>query len=151
MIRIQNIVLSKVQDKSGKPIKFFTTAGDTVNIVVVDATDSILSTMDIHDCLLATHGDPEVEEVYRRDLFGTFQQDKAEYPQRIHDLAVKYRHVRETLHCVLFLFKERRPGILAYRLEQFRIWNPVLIDAACATSILADVIAAIPVRRESQS
>jgi hypothetical protein len=52
VIRIQNTVLSKVQDKSGNPIKFFSKAADAVHVVVVDATDSILGTIDYHDCNL---------------------------------------------------------------------------------------------------
>ena len=106
VLRLQNTIVSKVQDKSGKPVKFFPTSPAAVNVVVVDASDSILGMLDVHDCMLATHGDPAVEEIYRRQVFGLFQDDRPEYPQRIHDLATKFRHIRTTLHGVLFLFKE---------------------------------------------
>ncbi len=147
VIRIQNTVLSKVQDKHGNPIKFFSTAADAVNVVVVDATESILGTIDVHDCMLATHGDPSVAEVHRRQVFGLFQADKAEYPNRIHDLAAKYAHIRNTLHGVLFLFKKANTGILAYQLEQYLIWNPERIDEARAHLICVDVTRAIPTRQ----
>ncbi len=96
--------------------------------------------------MLATHGDPGVEEVYRRQAFGLFQEDRPEYPQRIHDLAAKYSHIRKTLHGVLFLFKEPETSLLGYRLEQYLMWNPALIDEAKARPILADLTRAIPVR-----
>jgi hypothetical protein len=147
VVRIQETVLGKVQDRSGNPIKFFSTAADAVNIVVVDATDSILGTIDFDDCMLATHGDPTVKEVYRRQVFGLFQEDKPEYPQRIHDLAAKHAHIRNTLHGVLFLFKKPDTGILAYQLEQYLIWNPARIDGARERPIFADVASAIPVRQ----
>lgn len=147
VVRIQNTVLGKVQDKNGNPIKFFSTAADAVNIVVVDATDSILGTIDVHDCMLATAGDPGVEEPYRRQVFGLFQEDKPEYPQHIHDLATKYTHIRNTLHGVLFLFKKPDTGILAYQLEQYLMWNPTRIDKARVRPIFVDVASAIPVRQ----
>jgi len=145
-VRLQNTILGKVQDKNGKPIKFFSTDANAVNIVVVDATESVLGTVDINDCKLATYGDPGVEEGYRRQVFGLFQEDRPEYPQRIHDLAAKYSHIRNTLHGVLFLFKEPDTGLLGYRLEQYLMWNPVLINEAKSRPIFADLTRAIPVR-----
>lgn len=148
VLRIQNVIVSKVQDKSGNPIKFFLTAGDALNIVVIDATDSILGTADIHDCLLATHGDPAVHEAFRGGIFGLFQQPKPEYPKWIQDLAVKYQHIRETLHGVLFLYKKRGAGILVYDLEQYLIWNPAIVQPERAKPVIEDIVAAIPQRRE---
>ncbi len=147
VVRLQNAILGKVQDRNGKRIKFFLTDPHVVNVVVVDATESILGAVDVHDCMLATYGDPSVEEVYRRKVFGLFQEDRPEYPQRIHDVAAKYRYIRSMLHGVLFLFKERDTGILAYRLEQYLMWNPALVDEAKARPIVADLTQAIPVRR----
>ena len=70
--RLQSVILAKVQDGKGGPIKFFSVDAGIVNIVVVDATDTILGMIDIHDCLLATYGDPAVDEDYRRNIFGLF-------------------------------------------------------------------------------
>ncbi|MQY51771.1 hypothetical protein [Rhodocyclus gracilis] len=145
--RIQSTVLSKVQDKRGNPIKFFSTAAKAINVVVIDATDSILGTIDVHDCKLAAYGDPGVEEVYRRQVFGFFQADKPEYPQHIRELAARYLHIRNTLHGVLFLFKRPNTGILAYQLEQYLMWNPSLLDETRVQPIYADVTSAIPTRR----
>lgn len=144
VLRIQNTILNKVQDKHGKPIKFFSTAANVCNIVVIDASDSIFGAIDIYDCMLATYGDPSVQEVYKRQVFGLFQEDNSRYPQNIHKLATKYVHIRTTLHGVLFLFKKFNTGILAYQLEQYLMWNPTCIDETKAQRIFADITRAIP-------
>ena len=142
--RLQGTILAKVQDRKGRPIKFFSTEPDTLNVVVVDVSDTILGTIDVYDCLLATYGDPAVDEVYRRDLFGLFQEDKVEYPQRIHDLAAKYAHIRSRVHGVLFLFREPGSGILAYGLQQYTVWNRALVTEQIAQQVYPDLSTAIP-------
>ena len=143
VVRIQRNILSKVQDKKGNPIKFLSIAQNAIDIVVVDIADCMLGMMDVHDCMLACEGDPGVEEPYRRRVFGLFQPDMPNYPQRIHDLAKKYAHIRGTIHGILFL---DRVGvkILTYRLCHYLVWNPALIDEPTARGILADVSTAIP-------
>jgi hypothetical protein len=143
--RLQGTILRKVQDGKGDPIKFFSTDADVINIVVVDVAKPILGSVDLYDCLLATYGDPEVDEVYRRNIFGLFQEDKPEYPQRIHDIAAKYAHARSRLHAVLFLLHQVESGILAYKLEQYLIWNRALVNEVTAQEVYADLVAAIPV------
>lgn len=146
--RMKNTILSKVQDKHGKPTKFFSTAAGVVNIAVVDVAQSILGTVDVHDCLLATHGDPGVEEVYRRQVFGLFQDTHPGYPEHVQNLAKTYEHIRNVLHGVLFLFKEPGTGLLAYRIEQYLMWNPAMITEVRAQSVYADLIKALPRRSE---
>lgn len=146
VFRLQNTILSKVQDKNGKPTKFFSTAADAVNIVVVDATDNILGAIDVFDCKLAIYGDPGVDEIHRRNVFGLFQEGRCEYPQRILDLAIKYSHIRNALHGVLFLFKKPDTGMLAYQLEQYLMWNPALIDTEKASPIHKEITSVIPFR-----
>jgi hypothetical protein len=143
VVRIKSNVLSKVQDKKGNPIKFFSIAKNAINIVAVDIADCMLGMMDIHDCMLACHGDTGVEEPYRRGVFGLFQPDMPHFPQNIHDLAKTYAHIRGTIHGILFL---DRVGvkILTYRLCHYLVWNPALIDEPTARCILADVSTAIP-------
>ena len=143
IVRIQRNVLSKVEDKKGNPIKFLSASKNAINIVAVDIADCMLGMMDIHDCMLACQGDSGVEEPYRRGVFGLFQQDMPNYPQRIHDLSKKYAHIRGTIHGILFL---DRVGvkILTYRLCHYLVWNPALIDEPTARGILADVSTAIP-------
>jgi hypothetical protein len=155
IVRIQTTMLSKTQNPDGKPIKFFSTAAGTVNVVVVDATDANLGMIDVHDCKLAVYGDPSVNEFCRRQIFGLFQNDKPEYPERIHDLASKFSHIKQTLHGIMFLFKERHTGLIAYRLEQYLMLNPALMnpgvmDEARARDILADITGAIPWRCDSK-
>ncbi|MFA0813051.1 hypothetical protein [Microbulbifer epialgicus] len=146
IVRIQSTVLSKVQDRKGNPIKFFTTATNAVNIVAIDATDSLLKTIDIHDCMLATHGDPSVEEQFRRGVFGLFQKVKTDDSKESQDLAAKYKHIRNTLHGVLFLFKVPNTGDLAYELECFLISNPVLISTDRAAVAFEEIVRTIPRR-----
>jgi hypothetical protein len=153
VVRIQNTVLSKVQDKGGQPIKFFSTDANTINFVVVDATASILETVDLDDCKLAAYGDPSVGELSRRGIFGLFQDDRPEYPPRIHDLAATYVHLRARLHGILIVFRERGSGILACRLQQYLMLNPALmnparIEEARVRRIVADITSAIPTRRD---
>jgi hypothetical protein len=143
VVRVQRNILSKIQDKKGNPIKFLSVAKSAINIVAVDIADCMLGMMDIHDCMLACQGDPGVEEPYRRRVFGLFQQDMPNYPQRIHDLAKKYAHIRGIIHGILFL---DRVGvkILTYGLCHYLVWNPALIDESTARCIIADVSTAIP-------
>ncbi len=143
VVRIQGNVLSKVQDKTGNPIKFLSVAKHAINIVAVDIADCMLGMMDIHDCMLACQGDSGVEEPYRRGVFGLFQPDMPHFTQSIHDLAKRYAHIRGTIHGILFL---DRVGvkILTYRLCHYLVWNPALIDEPTARRILADVSTAIP-------
>jgi hypothetical protein len=117
----------------------------TINIVVLDATNIMLKTIDNYDCLLATHGDPAVPEHYRRGLFGLFQLPENDYPPRIHALAAKYANARGVLHAVLFVFREPRGAVLDYQLQQFTAWNPTLIDEARARPVLNAIASAIPI------
>jgi hypothetical protein len=143
VVRIQRNILNKVQDKKGNPIKFLSASKNSINIVVVDIADCMLGMLDIHDCMLACQGDPGVEEPYRRRVFGLFQQDMPNYPQRIHDRAKQYAHIRGTIHGILFLDRVGTK-ILTYRLCHYLVWNPALIDEPTARGILADVLTAIP-------
>jgi len=148
VLRIQRTILSKVQDKDGKPIKFFSNDSDAVNIVVIDASSSIMGMLDVHDCKLALYGDPGVHAAFRQQVFGLFQEDKPDYPQWVHDRTTKYAHVRNTLHGVLFLFRKPDRGVLTYQLHQYLMFNPALIREAEARPLLADIACVIPAWRE---
>lgn len=154
VIRVQSTILSKTQDKDGRPIKFFSTATGTVNIVVVDATEANLGMIDVHDCKLALYGDPSVDEIFRMQIFGLFQDNEPHYPQHIHDRAAKFAHVKQTLHGVMFLFKSRPKRLLSYKLEHYMMWNPNLMNSSLIThesvlQIQTDITAAIPCRQDS--
>lgn len=128
VVRVQNTILGKVQDHTGKPIKFFAGGDNVINIVAVDVSSQLLRMIDLHDCLLATYGDPAVEEECRRGIFGLFQEPMPEYPKPIQLLGEKYSHIRQILHGVLFLFRVPESAFLSYSLRQFVAWNPLLLD-----------------------
>lgn len=144
IVRLQNVILSKVQKKDGTPIKFLTTEDSIVNIVVIEVSELILGAIDIFDCLLATLGDPCVEEVYRRGIFGLFQQPRKEYSEHIQAVAKSYEHIRNTLSGVLFAFKVPNGGLLDYNLEHYMIWNSSLVDPELAKKVCSDVAQAVP-------
>ena len=106
----------------------------------------MLGMLDFNDCVLATHGDPGVEEIYRRQVFGLFQEDRPEYPDRIHDIATKYDYIRSVLHGVLFLFRPKQE-MLMYDIEQYLIWNPFLMTDARARAVYDDIVAAVPLHQ----
>jgi len=144
IIRLQNVIVSKVQKKDGTPTKFLRIDKDIVNIVVIDVSELILGAIDLHDCLLATHGDPYVEEVYRQGIFGLFQESLSGYPKVIEQIAKSYEHIRSTLHGVLFLFKAKNSGLLNYNLEHYMIWNPYLVDQKLIEKVSSEIIRAVP-------
>lgn len=146
IIRLQNVIVSKVQKKDGTPTKFLRINKDIVNIVVIDVSELILGAIDLHDCLLATHGDPYVEEVYRQGIFGLFQESLSGYPKVIEQIAKSYEHIRSTLHGVLFLFKAKNSGLLNYSLEHYMIWNPYLVDQKLIEKVCSEIVQAVPIK-----
>lgn len=149
ILRLQNIVLSKVESK-GKPIKFVRTGDGVVNIVVVCISDILLGTPDVQDCLLATYGDPEVPAECRRDVFGLFQSLTAEYPEHIQKAAANFAHIKSTVHAVLFLFKPQGAGVLDYSLQQVLVWNRSLITNVQTLPLAEQFAKALPVLEASQ-
>lgn len=146
IVRIQSTILSKVQKPDGAPTKFLSTDPNAVNVVVIDASANMLGMLDFHDCVLATHGDAGVEEIYRRQVFGLFQEDRPNYPSRIHEIAAKYAYIRSVLHGVLFLFRPEQE-MLTYDIQQYLIWNPLLMTDARARAVYGDIAAAVPLHR----
>ena len=146
IIRLQSVIISKVQKRDGTPIKFLRVEPDIVNLVVIDVSDIFLGMFDVADCLLATHGDPAVKVEHRRGIFGLFQDPLPEYPEQIRTLAQTFDHIRSTLSGVLFLFRCRGSTVLDYRVEQYLIWNPKLMDRERAKAICAEISAGVPVK-----
>ena len=144
VLRVQSIVLSKVEDRSGKPVKFLRVDSSVVNIVVICISDILLGTADLHDCMLATYGDPEVPEECRRGVFGLFQDVQPEYPPEIQLAATRFTHLKATVHAVLFLFRPSDSGILDYQLQQVLVWNRGLMTEPSARPVSERVYAAIP-------
>ena len=48
---------------------------------------------------------------------------------------------------MLFLFREPDSGIIAYKLQQYLVWNRALVTEAMAQQVYGDLSAAIPVRQ----
>jgi len=144
VLKVQSTVLSKVENKDGKPIKFLKADAGVINVVVVCISDILLGTVDLYDCLLATYGDPEVPKECRRDVFGLFQDVKPEYPTEIQKAATRFAHLKATVHAVLFLFRPAGSGVLDYSLRQVLVWNRALTTEQSARPVGERVYAAIP-------
>lgn len=144
VLRVQSTILSKVENKDGKPIKFLKTDASTLNVVVVCISDIVLGTADLYDCLLATYGDPEVPAECRRDVFGLFQDLRPEYPKHVQDAATRFAHLKSTVHAVLFLFRPTGSGVLDYSLRQVLVWNRALATPQSGRLVGERVNAAIP-------
>ena len=150
IIRLQRVILSKVQKADGTPVKFSEARPGAANIVVVDISEIILKHADIGDCLLTAYGDVAVRAVYRRGIFGLFQQAAKEDSEHFQGLAKLHRHIRDTVHGVLFVFKDAHAGVLDYRLEHYLTWNSQLGSAEQAEAVYDDIAPAIPLRREHE-
>jgi hypothetical protein len=148
IVRLQRVILSKVQKADGTPIKFSQAKAGAINVVVVDISGILLRQADVFDCLLAAHGDPAVDKVYRRGIFGLFQEFEKEHPERIQNLATLHAHFRNTVHGVLFVFKDDNADVLGYRLEQYLVWNTRLVNSEQMKAAYGDIASAIPQRSE---
>lgn len=143
IIRLQSNLLSKVQDKDGKPIKFFTTEPGIYNIVAVDITEIILGAVDKNDCMLASYGDPYVEEPFRRNIFGLFQKPEQHYPDHIMAISDHFSHFRKTVHGILFLSRHSISGPLDFDLRYHLIPNIGLVSDSSAQFLDKEIIRAL--------
>lgn len=144
ILKLQSIVLSKVQDKNDNPLKFLKVDSSVVNIVAVCVSDILLGAVDNYDCMLATYGDPAVPEECRRGVFGLFQDVQQEYPPEIQVAAKRFAHLKATIHAVLFLFRPSGSGVLDYQLQQVLVWNRGLMMEPRARPVCERVFKAIP-------
>lgn len=150
IIRVQQVILEKVQKEDGTPTKFFSGKQGTINIVSVDISQIILGMFDHDDCLLVGQGDPAVAPVCQRGVFGLFQELRPEYPDRIRILAESYSHIKKTLHGLLFLFKRPKQEPVDYSLEYFLVWNPSLMNRADAAEICDQIKRAMPLYKKRE-
>ena len=104
IVRLQNVIISKIQRKDGTPFKFLRVDENTVNLVAIEASQLMLGMIDLNDCFLSTHGDPYVKEVYRRGIFGLFQKPSSKYPEDIQIISSSFNHIRSTLEWCAFSF-----------------------------------------------
>lgn len=146
VVRLQGIILQKVQRKDGTPIKFVHAGAGVVNIVVVGVSDLLLGTVDAWDCVLAACGDAAVPSECRRGVVGLFQTPNAGDPPETQARVASFAHIRATIHGVLFLFRAPGAGVLDYRLEQVMVWNRNLVAEDRAKALMKDVAAVLPSR-----
>jgi hypothetical protein len=150
IIRVQQVILEKVQKEDGTPTKFLVCDHGTINIVAVDVSEIILGMFDHEDCLLVGLGDPAVAPICQRGVFGFFQELRPEYPDRIRVLAESYAHIKKTLHGILFLFKRPKREPFNYSLEHLLVWNTSLMEKDDVAEISEQIKRALPLykRRE---
>ncbi|MDY7786956.1 hypothetical protein U0E10_03395 [Burkholderia ubonensis] len=144
IIRLQSIILAKVQKPDGTPIKFFDAGPGVVNIVVVAISDILLETADMYDCILSMYGDSEVPVLCRRGVFGMFQDVKDADPAEFQAFGARFGHAKGILHGVLFLFRPRGSGVLDYQLQQFLVWNRALVSQMSVTALEEQMAQALP-------
>ncbi len=103
VIRLQHIMLDKIQDRKGQPVKFFTADSPNYNLIVVDVSEFLLGGIDKYDCILACYGDEEVPPSCRCDVFGVFQVPTSDSHTRFQDIVSKFDRFRKTIHGVVFM------------------------------------------------
>jgi hypothetical protein len=145
IVRVQKVILEKVQKKDGSSTKFLATHQDAVNLVAVDISQIILGTFDVDDCF---GGDPSVPTVNRREVFGLFQETEPAYPEFIQSLTQSFNHIKRTLHGVLFLFRLPKTELFNFSVERFLAWNPSLIKEDTAREICKEIETALPLLRK---
>ena len=148
IVRVQKVVLEKVQKKDGSPTKFLTAHQDAINLVAVDISQIILGAFDVDDCKLVTLGDPSVPDINRRGVFGLFQDTEPAYPALIQSLAQAFDHIKKTLHGVLFLFRLPKAELFNFSVERFLAWNPSLIMEDTAREMCKEIETALPLLRK---
>ncbi len=129
-IRLQNLILSKCQDK-GNPIKFRHEEGN-YNFIVVFVSALHLGMIDKTDCLLAMYGDEGVPSIFRRGVFGLCQQLSEHATEEERQYYEKFNHFRETIHGVLFVKNASRGGDPKYlvdlELQYFLVGNNTILE-----------------------
>ncbi|MEW6408550.1 MAG: hypothetical protein AB1488_00315 [Nitrospirota bacterium] len=133
IIRLQNLILNKCQDKNGNPRKFPQDI-DIYSIIVIYVSGEIDGHTDKFECEFAMYGDSNYFGA--RWIFGLCEHLTENTPKHFKIYYDKFRHFRETIHGVLFV-KNASPLkrcygdlILELDLEYYLIGNNNLIDKA---------------------
>jgi hypothetical protein len=139
-IRLQNLILSKCQDKKGNPIKF-TRGNESANVIVVNVSALHLGMIDQYDCILTAYGDSAVPFYYRLGIFGLFQQLSSNHTGKDNEIYLKFKYVREAIHGILFVRHVKGSGYLDRlfidrELEYFIVFNNNLLEETDSGRIL---------------
>ncbi|MGO8762470.1 MAG: hypothetical protein ACLP2P_01855 [Desulfobaccales bacterium] len=138
IVRLQQVLLSKVQDREGNPVKFFSTERHNYNVIVVDVSQPLLGMIDKYDCILCCCGDEVLPPPYRRDVFGLFQTPRSNDPTLFQDIAQKFDHFREMIHGILFMRRPRNNSI-DFELQYYFIRNRHILSVTAYDRILAEL------------
>jgi len=143
IVRLQNNILSKTQDKNGKPIKFFVTEPGVYNIVVAETSGITSGMVDKSDCMLTAYGNPYMEEHEQRKIFGLFLKPEPHYPGHILTIAKHFSRFRKTIHAILFLVKHSNSGPLDLDLSYYLIPNTDLVSNSEAQFLDKEIMPAL--------
>jgi hypothetical protein len=149
VIRLQRLILSKVQDKHGTPMKFFSSARGDYNIVVVEVSELLLGMLDKHDAVLAMYGEGAVDWFARRRVFGLFQEPHPDGPPEFQEVADQFRHFRETVHGVLFVRRCPKTNHVNFELEHFLVTNARLVSTEETARISEEIKSALLLWRDN--
>lgn len=146
-IRTQEKILSKCQDKKGRPIKFYD-EDNGYNFIVVSVSDLHLTMIDKWDCILAMYGDTRVPVDCRRGVFGLCEElcedDNAER-QEYHK---KFAHFRDTIHGVLFVNRDSAYTDPTYfidmKLQYFLVGNSSILEKEKCDEIINELASFLP-------
>lgn len=139
VVRLQQVLLAKVQDRKGQPIKFFTANLPNYNLIVVDVSQPLLGMIDKHDCMLACYGDETVPLPCRRDVFGLFQVPGPDTPSPFQDISIRFDWLRRTIHGILFMRRPRESNPIDFDLQFYFVPNRLLLSEKPYRLILAEV------------
>lgn len=143
IIRLQNLIMSKCQDKNGKPRKF-TQKIDTYNIIVIYISGEIDGHIIESDCMRTVYGDTNVTACGQHKIFGLSQQLPNKATEQFKCFYEKYKHFRETIHGVLFVKNASYPNsydelILDLNLKYLPVHNNNLVDADKFRDVCAEL------------
>lgn len=142
IIRLQNLILSKCQDKNGKPRKFPNDI-NIYNIIVIYVSGEIDGHMDKLECMFTMYGDSNVFGA--RWIFGLCEHLPDDPSEQFKFYYEKVKHFRETIHGVLFVKNVSHFNssynelILDLDLEYYLIGNNNLIDKARFSEICGEL------------
>lgn len=142
VVRLQRVILEKVQDRNGNPVKFFSAEPPNYNVLVIDVTQPFLGMVDKYDCILACYGDEAVPPLCRRDIFGLFQIPASDASSRFLDISNRCERLRKTIHGILFMRRLRGSNPIDFELQCYFIPNRHLITDKPYQCILAEFASA---------
>ncbi|WP_157656419.1 hypothetical protein [Burkholderia ubonensis] len=60
--------------------------------------------------------------------------------------STRFEHCKGILHGVMFVFRPRGAGVLAYNLQQVMVWNRSLVSRTLGTSLMEQMARALPAK-----